>query len=104
MVIVLFRNRLSKQAGDEYESWADEILALAREMPGYVDFRAYVADDGERIAISWWRDDDSVANWREQARHRVAQQLGRDRFYDEYWVEVAQVVRESRHPADGGST
>ena len=31
--------------------------------------------------------------WREQARHRIAQRLGRERWYQYYRIDVAQVVR-----------
>jgi heme-degrading monooxygenase HmoA len=36
------------------------------------------ADDGERLTVVWWEDEETLKAWREQVRHRVAQQTGRE--------------------------
>lgn len=96
MVIVLFRSKLTAAAGSEYSAMADEMIELARSMPGFVDFRSYTGDAGERLGVSWWEDEESVAAWREIARHRAAQQAGRDRFYSWFDIEVTHRVRHTR--------
>ena len=54
------------------------------------------AADGERLTIVRWRDLESLQRWREDPRHRAAQERGRERWYEYYVSEVAEVVRESR--------
>lgn len=34
--------------------------------------------------------------WREHPEHREAQRLGRERFYEEYTLQVSEPARESR--------
>jgi heme-degrading monooxygenase HmoA len=36
-----------------------------------------------------------MAAWRNHPRHRIAQQAGRDKWYANYTIEIAEVVRES---------
>jgi heme-degrading monooxygenase HmoA len=92
MMVVLFRSKLVEPA-DGYSEMADEMAQLARTMPGFVDVKAYKADDGERLTIVWWQDEETLKAWREHARHRVAQRAGRDNWYQYYKMDVASVVR-----------
>ena len=95
MVIVLFRSKLVP-APDGYAEMADEMLATAKTMPGFIDVKAYKSEDGERLTVVWWEDEETLRAWRTHARHLVAQQSGRDRWYEYYDMDVAQVVRRKR--------
>jgi heme-degrading monooxygenase HmoA len=93
MKVVLFRSRLRGDAGADYAAKAAEMIELARRMPGFVDFRSYEAEDGERLAVSWWEDDASVRGFREHPDHRETQRLGRERWYACFELDVADVER-----------
>lgn len=93
MIIVLFRSRLSEAAADGYAEMAEEMETRARSMEGFVDMKFFKADDGERLTVVWWQDEETMAKWREDARHLVAQRLGREKWYSDYHIEVAHVVR-----------
>jgi heme-degrading monooxygenase HmoA len=94
MVVVLFRSKLV-DAPEGYAEMAAEMEALARTMPGFVDVKAYSAEDGERLTIVRWTDHETLRQWREQARHRIAQRTGREQWYRYYRMEIADVVRET---------
>ena len=98
MKLVVFRSHMRSDAGPGYAAKATEMLAAARSMPGFVDFRAYEAADGERLALVWWEDEASLRAWRDHPDHREAQRLGRDQWYASYELEVATVERSSRFP------
>jgi heme-degrading monooxygenase HmoA len=93
MVVVLFRSRLTDAGADGYEEMAAEMEARARSMPGFVDMKFFTAADGERLTIAWWQDEETMAAWRGDGRHLVAQRLGREKWYASYNIEVAHVVR-----------
>lgn len=94
MLLVLFRSRLRSDAGPGYQDMAAEMLATAQTMPGFVDYKHFTADDGERLTIVRWQDEETLRGWREHERHRLAQRLGREQWYAEYHIEVAEVVRD----------
>jgi heme-degrading monooxygenase HmoA len=96
MVVVVFRSRLSAEAGDDYSEMAAEMLATAKEMPGFVEFKSFESDDGERVSLVYWQDHETMAAWRNHTRHRIAQNSGRSKWYASYRIEVADVVRENR--------
>jgi heme-degrading monooxygenase HmoA len=95
MLVVLFRSKLV-DAPDGYAEMAQEMLDLAKTMPGFVDVKAFKAEDGERLTLVWWEDEETLRGWRTNARHLVAQRAGRERWYEYYTIEAAEVKRSTR--------
>lgn len=93
MIVVLFRSRLTPEAGADYSEMASEMLETAKSMAGFIAFKSFKAEDGERISIVWWQDEATMSAWRTHARHLVAQKLGREKWYEYYKIEVAEVLR-----------
>ena len=100
MMVVLFRSKLV-DAADGYDAMAVEMENLARTMPGFVDVKAFKAEDGERLTVVWWENEETLKGWRENVRHRVAQRLGRERWYEYYKIEVAEIVRQNAFDRPG---
>jgi heme-degrading monooxygenase HmoA len=92
MMVVLFRSKLV-DAPDGYAEMAQEMEDLAKTMPGFIDVKAFTADDGERLTVVWWENEETLRGWRENVRHRIAQRTGREKWYRYYKLEVAEVVR-----------
>ena len=96
MLVVLFRSKLV-EAPDGYAEMAEEMLGLAKTMPGFIDVKAFEAEDGERLTLVWWEDEETLSAWRTNARHLVAQRTGRERWYEYYKLEVAEVKRAKQY-------
>jgi heme-degrading monooxygenase HmoA len=96
MVVVVFRSRLTAEAGDDYSEMAEEMLATAKEMPGFVEFKSFASDDGERVSLVYWQDHETMAAWKSHPRHRIAQGNGRAKWYRYFRLEVADIVRETK--------
>jgi heme-degrading monooxygenase HmoA len=103
MLIVLFRSKLVPEP-EGYAEMAQEMEDLARSMPGFVDIKAYKSEDGERLTVVWWEDEETLRAWRTNARHLVAQKAGRERWYEYYDLEVAEVVRRKQFVRPDGVT
>jgi heme-degrading monooxygenase HmoA len=70
------------------------MLELASRMPGFVSFKSFASDDGERISVIEFEGEEQLRAWREHPEHRKAQELGRTRFYEEYHVQVCAPLRD----------
>ena len=92
-VVVLFRTQLTREAGPEYEKMSDEMTTLASEMPGFVDYRSYVSQTGERLSVIWFETHEALDKWRDHSQHRFAQRYGREKWYAWFRIEVADRVR-----------
>ncbi|MBW2241496.1 MAG: antibiotic biosynthesis monooxygenase [Deltaproteobacteria bacterium] len=95
MVVSIFRSRIRPQHEAEYQVLAAEMLTLARAMPGFLAYRFFSSEDGERCSIVEFESLEELQAWRDEPRHREAQKLGRERFYTEYSLCVADPIRES---------
>ena len=84
--------------------------ALAEQMPGYVEHKAFTAADGERVTLVTFADRASHDAWRDHPEHRQAQRAGVRDYYEEYSISVGVVdrarawTRERRDEDAGGSS
>jgi heme-degrading monooxygenase HmoA len=101
MKVVVFRNRVREEMMQEYGERAGRIYELALEMPGLVSSKDFVAEDGERLTVIEFRSTEELEAWRVHTEHRAAQDEGRQRFFDEYSLQVCDLVRESRWTRPG---
>ena len=94
-VLTVFRSRLADGAYDSgYEARAEEMLQRAQSMPGFVEFKSFTAPDGERVSIIQFDSPDAQHAWATDAEHRAAQREGRESFYAEYRIVVAEVTSD----------
>ncbi len=93
MIVTIFRSRVREEARAEYGPVAEQMEQLASSMPGFVSFKSFAADDGERVSIIEFRSEKDQRAWREHAEHRIAQAAGRDRFYSAYKIQVCTPMR-----------
>jgi heme-degrading monooxygenase HmoA len=96
MVVVIFRSRVMEDRLPEYYRRVEEMAAIASRMPGYISHKGFTADDGERVSIHEWESEAALAAWRDHPSHLQMQQYGREKFYEEYTLQVLASPRESR--------
>ena len=89
---VIFSNRRTE--GDNgYTVMGERMQALAKEQPGYLGYESARDEDGFGITVSYWIDDAAASAWKQVHEHTVAQQRGREVWYDDYQVRIATVGR-----------
>jgi heme-degrading monooxygenase HmoA len=93
-VACIFRSTRNDQAMLEYAEWTERMDQLVATMPGYIGHVSFRDEStGRGVTISYFESMSSLVHWREQPVHRGAQALGRSHFYDDYEIEVAEIVR-----------
>ena len=92
-IITVFRSRLRDDGAAAYYEHADRMAKLAHTMPGYVEHKVFVAEDGERVTLVTFADRASHDGWRTHPEHRAAQRAGRSGYYVEYGIAVGTVER-----------
>ena len=98
MFVVIFRAKI-RTADSEYAEVAARMRELALGQFGCFDFKS-VTEGRDEIALSYWPDEESIRAWKSHADHALAQQLGRERWYESYIVQVARITREYRYSPD----
>ncbi|HZR33522.1 MAG TPA: antibiotic biosynthesis monooxygenase [Terriglobales bacterium] len=95
MVVIVFRSKLTSAAGEDYAAMDAELSRRVRTYPGFIAVKSFQAEDGERLTIVWWKDRISLKEWQHDPRHLQAKSAGRQRWYEYYKMEVAEVFHES---------
>lgn len=96
MIVVVFRARIRPEATRDYYALAEEMAGIAGSLPGFISYKGYFADDGERVSIHEWESAEHLKAWREHPEHVKAQERGRREFYEEYTLYVCDQPHESR--------
>ena len=99
MIVIVFRSRLQPGLGDEYVALVNRMTELAESMPGYISHKGYVADDGERVTVVEFENEEGLRVWRTNPEHLAAQKLARQKYYTEYHLQVCTLTRESKYTA-----
>ena len=82
-----------RTAGDNrYGKMAEAMEKLAATQPGFLGIES--ARDGLGITVSYWASLEAIAAWKANAKHLVAQQHGRDTWYEEFKVRICRVERD----------
>jgi heme-degrading monooxygenase HmoA len=93
-VVGIFRSTRTDHSDDQYEEWSGRMDRLVATMPGYLGHASYRDQaTGRGVTISYFRSMADLVAWKNVPEHREAQALGRESFYTEYEIEVAEIVR-----------
>lgn len=96
---VIFTNRLADNH-EGYEAMGEAMYELALKQPGCLGAESTRDIDRIGITVSYWQDEASIAAWKSEAMHLVAQKSGIERWYEHYEVRVAKVERAYSGPED----
>ena len=88
---VIFTSVLNTEA-DGYEMMANKMQELAQRQDGFLGIEA--ARENIGITVSYWKDEVSIRNWRQQTDHIMAQKLGKEKWYESFQVRVSIVERD----------
>ncbi|HAV1831526.1 TPA: antibiotic biosynthesis monooxygenase [Enterobacter hormaechei subsp. steigerwaltii] len=95
MIVTVFRFRLSSvpDAQRAYAEMAPCIYNIAKSTPGFISFKRFDAEDGERVAIVEFDNLESHDRFVSHPEHRKAQMLGKSKAFVEYDIKVCEVFR-----------
>lgn len=94
---VIFTN--TRTEGDfGYGEMAQKMEEMAKEQSGYIGFES--ARSGLGIAVSYWKNLESIASWKANLDHKMAQEKGKTQWYNWYKVRVCRVEREYEFKVD----
>lgn len=75
-----------------YGEMSELMEEAARKQPGFLGVES--ARDGVGITVSYWTDLESIAAWKADATHLLAQKMGREKWYEQYVTRICKVERD----------
>lgn len=96
MMAVIFEVTLAPGQRSAYLDAAAALKPLLAQIDGFVSIERFesLSAPGKLLSLSFWRDEEALARWRQQEAHRSTQAAGRDHVFADYRLRVAGVVRD----------
>ena len=88
---VIFSSHLAEDDSG-YTEMAKQMVEKATIAPGFLGVESARADIG--ITVSYWKDLDSIREWKANIDHLEAQKQGKERWYAAYKVRISRVERD----------
>jgi heme-degrading monooxygenase HmoA len=96
MIAVVFEVWPASGRKDDYLAIAATLRAELERIDGFISVERFqsLTDPGKLLSLSFWRDEDAVQRWRNEAHHRESQAAGRAGVFADYRLRIASVVRD----------
>ena len=96
MIAIIFESKPHPDQRDRYLDAAARLKPLLADIDGFISVERFqsLTDPEKILSISFWRDEEAVAKWRQLEQHRRIQEAGRKAIFADYRLRVAHVVRD----------
>jgi len=96
MFAVIFEVKPNEAGNEKYIEFAGQLRKFLEDRPGFISIERFqsLIEEGKVLSLSFWEDERSIENWRNQIEHRTAQKSGKDSLFESYRIRVAKVVRD----------
>jgi heme-degrading monooxygenase HmoA len=96
MIAVIFEVVLKETQQQLYFDIAAKLKPVLETMEGFISVERFqsLTDPATFLSLSFWKDEASVAQWRNMEMHRHAQANGREHVFKDYRLRVAHVLRD----------
>ena len=98
MIAMIFEFWMTSDDDDaaEYLATSTGLRGALGRMDGFGGVERFESctEPGKFLAIGFFDDEAAVERWRNEPTHRRAQTLGRNRFFNDYRLRMADVVRD----------
>ena len=96
MIAVIFEVEPAPGRRDAYLATAARLAGELAAIDVFVSIERFesLATPGKLLSLSFWRDEDAIAAWRNRPAHRAAQAAGRGGVFTDYRLRIAGVIRD----------
>ncbi len=96
MIAVIFEVEPDPDCKQQYLDIAATLRPELLKIDGFISIERFqsLSDPNKLLSLSFFRDEDAVAEWRNLEAHRSAQSKGRTSLFQDYRIRIASVVRD----------
>lgn len=96
MIAVIFEVTPDPAKRDTYLNIAASLRDDLEQIDGFISVERFqsLTNPDKMLSLSFFRDEQSVAEWRKRQNHRAAQSKGRGGIFTDYRLRVAHVLRD----------
>ena len=95
MIAVIFEVIPNEGKKEEYLDIASKLRPELDHIQGFISIERFqsFSNPEKVLSLSFWKDEESIRQWRNLEMHRHAQSKGRNEIFKDYHLRIASVVR-----------
>jgi len=96
MIAVIFEVWPHTEHKQSYLDHAALLRAEIEKIDGFISVERFesIFEEGKMLSLSFFENEQSVIEWRNTLAHRKAQALGRNQYFANYRLRIADVMRD----------
>jgi heme-degrading monooxygenase HmoA len=96
MIAVIFEVIPNEGKKEEYLDIAASLRPELDHIEGFISIERFQSftNPEKVLSLSFWKDEESIQQWRNLEMHRQAQAKGRNEVFKDYHLRIANVVRD----------
>ncbi|MES2074739.1 MAG: antibiotic biosynthesis monooxygenase [Pseudomonadota bacterium] len=96
MIAVVFEVWPQAEHKQQYLDLAAALRPLLAQVDGFISIERFqsLSEPDKLLSLSFFRDEEAVARWRQLEAHGAAQEQGRAAVFRDYRLRVAEVARD----------
>ncbi|MGH1447687.1 MAG: antibiotic biosynthesis monooxygenase family protein [Cognatishimia sp.] len=96
MIAVIFEVEIAPGRKADYLDIAAELKPLLEQVDGFISVERFqsLSNPDKLLSLSYYRDEQAVADWRNIEKHRAGQAKGRAGIFSDYRLKVVHVLRD----------
>ncbi|MBF2708116.1 antibiotic biosynthesis monooxygenase family protein [Flavobacterium soyangense] len=96
MIAVIFEAIPHADQKNEYFNIASALKPSLEKIDGFISIERFQSfNDPEKVlSLSFWKNEQSIQQWRSLEMHRHAQSQGRESIFKDYHLRIANVSRD----------
>ncbi|MFH6937294.1 antibiotic biosynthesis monooxygenase family protein [Flavobacterium sp. FlaQc-30] len=96
MIAVIFEVIPNEGKKEEYLNIAAKLRPELDHIEGFISIERFqsINNPDKVLSLSFWKDEESIQQWRNLEMHRHAQAKGRNEVFKDYHLRIATVVRD----------
>ena len=96
MIAVIFEVIPNEGKKEEYLDIAAKLRPELDHIEGFISIERFqnISNPEKVLSLSFWKDEESIQQWRNLEMHRHAQAKGRNEVFKDYHLRISTVVRD----------
>jgi heme-degrading monooxygenase HmoA len=105
VIAVIFEFTPAPGRFPDYMALVETLKPDLAKAEGFISLERFesITTPGKFVSLQFWRDEESVAKWRNLQKHREAQKKGRGGIFASYRLRIAGVIRDYSMDARAGA-
>jgi heme-degrading monooxygenase HmoA len=96
MIAVIFEVVPAEGRKESYLDHAARLRPELEKIDGFISVERFqsLTQPGKILSLSFFRDEEAIAEWRNHEKHRITQAAGRGGIFEDYRLRIGEIVRD----------